>query len=131
VKPTKVRWFDVSGDYVLSLFIFWNSFDEVLLEIKKEILFIYVLSWVRYIVVFPKVLTIYQIFLNLPPPPFSFISPTLHSWNNFNRYHFFHLYTCVHSIYTLFHHCPTSSPFAPVLIPQSRTCSALLFSGFV
>jgi hypothetical protein len=37
-------------------------------------------------------------FLNSPPPQFSFISSFCHWRNSFNRYLFFHLHSCVHSI---------------------------------
>jgi hypothetical protein len=47
---------------------------------------------------------------------------------------FFHLHTCVHSIFTiltLLHPIPTSSPFYWYQHPSGRTCSTLLFSDFV
>jgi hypothetical protein len=33
-------------------------------------------------------------YLNSPPPPFSFIPPSVHSWNSFTRYHFSSTYMC-------------------------------------
>jgi hypothetical protein len=36
------------------------------------------------------------LYLNSPPPPFSFFS-SLNSWENFNRSHFLNLHTCVHN----------------------------------
>jgi hypothetical protein len=37
---------------------------------------------------------IHSLIILLPPP-------SSHSWNSFSRYHFFHLHTCVHGIYTI------------------------------
>jgi hypothetical protein len=59
-------------------------------------------------------------YLNSPSPSF-FYSPSHHSWNNFSGYHF-SIYTCVHSICTIFTlPCPfsTSSPLSLVPPPEA------------
>jgi hypothetical protein len=40
-------------------------------------------------------------YLNSPSLLLSFVTPSPHSWNNLNRYHFFPLHICVHSICTI------------------------------
>jgi hypothetical protein len=56
-------------------------------------------------------------YLNSPPPPFSFISPTLHSRNSFNRSHFS---TCMH-MYTVFTPYSPPSWFPPFLPAPTGT----------
>jgi hypothetical protein len=36
------------------------------------------------------------------PPSITLIYDETHSYNSFNRSHFFHLYTCIHNISTIF-----------------------------
>jgi hypothetical protein len=79
------------------------------------------LHWVGYILAFTKVLTIYQIYhisnRHFHPSP---LFPLPRSWNSFNRYQFFILHTCVHSIFTILtlpFPFPTSSPLPLLPIP--------------
>jgi hypothetical protein len=67
-------------------------------------------------------------YLNSPPPPFSFISPSPHSWNSFNSYHFSIYNTCVHSICTIFslpHSFSISSLSHWYQFPQTGPCSLI------
>jgi hypothetical protein len=88
-------------------------------------LFYYCCAGWEYIVAFTKVLIMYQIYLDSPPPWLSFIPPP-DSWNCFNRYHF-----CVYiHLHTLFlHHVhppipfPTTSPLS--LVPTPISCTPL------
>jgi hypothetical protein len=87
------------------------------------------------IVAFIQVLTMYQIYMNSPPLPFSFIPTSPDSWSTFNRY-LFGIY--IHQ-YTFFAPDSPSYPLSPTpplfhwCQPSSlgRTCSAFLFSDFV
>jgi hypothetical protein len=70
------------------------------------------------------------IYLNSPPPPFSFI-PLLHSWNSFNRSHF-SIYIHVHTVfapyspsYTLSPH-PSPSHCYPSSPQQDLVCPPVL-----
>jgi hypothetical protein len=92
--------------------------------------FLLLLFW-GYIVTFTQVLTVYHSEFTLPS--FSFVPPSTHSWDSFNRSHF-SIFTYVYIIlpsdlssYTLSPHPP---PTTGTKLPD-RTCSALLFSFFV
>jgi hypothetical protein len=86
-----------------------------------------------YIVILQKFLqyiivefTLFIILLYVPSPQFPLLE-------QFQQFTFFYLYTCVHSIFTIFfiHPFPTSSLLPLVLIPQTGTvfpsCSAILY----
>jgi hypothetical protein len=49
------------------------------------------------------------IYLNSPPPPFSFILLSPHSWNSFNRYHF-SIYIHVYTVFAVYSPSFTISP---------------------
>jgi hypothetical protein len=73
-------------------------------------------------------------YMNWPPQPFSFISPSPDSWKSFNRYTFYiflHVYTFYCTVFNLLHHFATP----PVSnwcqsSPLGRDFSAFLFSEF-
>jgi hypothetical protein len=77
-------------------------------------------------------------YVNLPPPSFSFILPSPHSWNSFNSYHL-SIYTHVYTVFALYSSSHTLSPPSPPSYcyqtppppPPDKTCSVLLFSNFV
>jgi hypothetical protein len=78
---------------------------------------------------FTKLLLIYQIYLNLPLPPFSFISPPpfLEELQQVSFFHYIDAYTL--TIFTLLHFFPPSTSGINPL--PGRTYSALLFSDFL
>jgi hypothetical protein len=78
--------------------------------------------WWECIAAFSKVLTLYQIYHTwiYRPPTFSFILPSLYSWNSFNRSHFPFTYMCAQYL----HHIHLSMPF-PHLLPLPTGAKSL------
>jgi hypothetical protein len=63
-------------------------------------------------------------YLNSPPPLLSFICPSLHPWNGFNRYHFY-IYIFLHSVFASY-----SFSYALFLSPPPSTNSHCLQDMF-
>jgi hypothetical protein len=75
-------------------------------------------------------------YMNSPPQPFSFFSPSLYYWSSFNTYHFciyLHVYTFYCTVFILLPLFPHTYPPPTGASPPTlgRTFSNLLFSDFV
>jgi hypothetical protein len=104
-------------------FIFLNLFCKLYLILSflkfYLIIFLIVVPWVHCGIYKSSYSTSDISYLNLPPPPFSFIPPPSFL-DQFQQVSIFHLYTCVHSICTIFtlpHPFSTSSTLPLVSIP--------------
>jgi hypothetical protein len=70
-------------------------------------------------------------YLNSPLVPFSFMSPSSHSWNSFNRHHS-SIYIHVYTIFALYSPSHTLSPPLPTSTNlPGMICSALLFKDYI
>jgi hypothetical protein len=56
-------------------------------------------------------------YLNSPPPPCSFLLPSSHSWNSFNKCHFLFTYTYTQYLYQIH----LSTPFPHLFSPPTST----------